>query len=77
MKTLSHPALTWCFMGIFLLATTMYSCDHIANPDIRDRNNAMDGDDTKQRKQNQDSVNRVLNEHNGGAIDTLPEGLQE
>jgi hypothetical protein len=46
------------------------------NPDIRDRNNEMDGDDTKQPLQDQDSVNRVINENRDKQVDTLPEGIK-
>jgi hypothetical protein len=48
----------------------------IINPDIRDRNNEMDGDDTRQPSQDQDSVNRVLNENGGKQPDTLPQGMK-
>lgn len=47
-----------------------------SNPDVRDRNNELDGDDTKQPLQDQDSVNRIINENRDKQLDTLPEGIK-
>jgi hypothetical protein len=57
-----------------LMLINILSCGR--SPNVRDRNNELDGDDTKQPLQNQDSVNRELNQNGGGAMDTLPAGLK-
>jgi hypothetical protein len=44
---------------------------YITDPGIRDRNNELDGDDTRQPSQDQDSVNRVINRNGGKQLDTL------
>jgi len=78
MKTFLSTAFSACTKGLLLLLlAAMLSCNNHKTPDVRDRNNALDGDDTQQPKQNQDSVNRVLNENHGRALDTLPDGLRE
>src|SRR5689334_22251261 len=78
MKIRISAASTGCVRILLLSGTILVlACNNSNSPNVRDRNNALDGDDTKQPRQDQDSVNRVLNEHHGRALDTLPTGLNE